>query len=83
MTWQTVSLIHIFEIVISWIVQDMFVSRKGDSYNIEEFDQLPDTFFEPNEWKAFLFNRNNPIWINIAKECAKFKRCLLYTSRCV
>lgn len=63
-----------YEIVISWIVQDMFVSRKGYSYNIEEFDQLPDSFFEPNEWNAFLFNRNNPIWINIAKECAKFKR---------
>lgn len=42
-----------YEIVISWIVQDMFVSRKGYSYNIEEFDQLPDSFL--NQMNGMLF----------------------------
>ncbi len=57
----------------NWIIHDMFLSRKGYSLSsMEDFDNLPDSYFSPKEWEKFLKIRGNTMWINIAIECSKF-----------
>ena len=40
---------------------------------MEEFDNLPDSYFSPKEWEKFLKLRGNEMWINIAIECSEFR----------
>lgn len=63
-----------YEVFLNWIIHDMFLARKGYSLSsVEEFDNLPDSYFSSEEWNKFLKMRGNPMWINIALECSKFK----------
>lgn len=41
--------------------------------SMEEFDNLPDSYFSPKEWEKFLKLRGNEMWINIAIECSEFR----------
>lgn len=58
----------------SWIIHDMFLAHKGYSLSsMEDFDNLPDSYFSPKEWSKFLKIRGNTMWIDIALECSKFR----------
>lgn len=44
----------------------MFLAHKGYSLSsMEEFDNLPDSYFSPKEWEKFLKLRGNEMWINM------------------
>lgn len=62
-----------YDAVVFWIIHDMVLSRKGHTLTSEEIDELPDTYFSPEEWNSFLYNRGNPEWISLAKECVNFR----------
>ena len=58
-----------YDMFHNWIIQDMFLAHKGYSLSsMEEFDNLPDSYFSPKEWEKFLKLRGNEMWINIAIE---------------
>ena len=68
--FHNLSLIHIY----NWIIQDMFLAHKGYSLSsMEAFDNLPDSYFSPQEWEKFLKLRGTEMWINIAIECSEFR----------
>lgn len=54
----------------SCIIQDICLSRTGSN---EMNDSIPDSYFEAQELNNFLFNRGNPNWIKICKECQIFE----------
>lgn len=63
-----------YDMFHNWIIQDMFLAHKGYSLSsMEEFDNLPDSYFSPKEWEKFLKLRGNEMWINIAIECSEFR----------
>jgi hypothetical protein len=63
-----------YEAFHNWIVHDMFLAHKGYSLSsMEDFDNLPDSYFTPKEWEKFLKLRGNAMWMNIAIECSKFR----------
>ena len=63
-----------YEAFHNWIVHDMFLAHKGYSLSsMEDFDNLPDSYFTPKEWEKFLKLRGNAMWMNIAIECRKFR----------
>lgn len=61
-----------FDIVLSWMVSDMFLMKNGHVMSNEDCDAFPDTYLQPEAWNAYLKNRGNPIWINIGMDCNAF-----------
>lgn len=61
-----------FDVVLSWMISDMFFAKNGYMMSDEDFDTFPDTYLSSETWNSYLKNRGNPIWIKIGMDCNAF-----------